>query len=154
LVFESRDRLRVRRSVGAETMRRRLIAGAALLALVVPAVALASSDPAPSAPAPAPASAPGPDGLDQNSFYLEADKVTQDNKTRIATAVGHVEARYRGRTLRAQTVVYDSNTQVVTAKGDVVVVNPDGSAQFAKEMTLDKDFSAGVALGFSARLRS
>jgi LPS-assembly protein len=133
-------------------MRGRLIAGAAFLALAVPAAAQTVA-PGPSPASQSSTSAPGPDGLDQNSFYLEADKVTRDNKTKIATAEGHVEARYRGRTLRAQTVVYDSNTQVVTAKGDVVVVNPDGTAQFAKEMTLDKDFSAGVALGFSARLR-
>ena len=141
-------------------MRRRLIAGAALLALAAPAAAAAAAHTPAQKPAaatsPAPqasTTAPGPDGLDQNSFYLEADKVTQDNKTHIATAEGHVEARYRGRTLRAQTVIYNTNTQVVTAKGDVVIVNPDGTAEFAKEMTLDKDFTAGVALGFSARLR-
>lgn len=106
------------------------------------------------AASPAQSSAPGADGLDRDSFYLEADRVTQDSKARIATAEGHVEARYRGRTLRAHTLTYDTNTQVVTARGDVVIVNPDGSAAFAKEITLDKDLSAGVALGFSARLRS
>ncbi len=41
---------------------------------------------------------------------------------------------------------------MVIAKGDVVIVNPDGTAEFARELTLDKDLSAGVALGFSARL--
>jgi LPS-assembly protein len=107
------------------------------------------SQTAPAKPAPG----PSPDGLDPNAFYLEADKVTEDNKTKIATADGHVEVRYRGRTLRAQHLVYDSNTEVVTAKGDVVVVNEDGTSEFAKELTLDKDLSAGVALGFSARLR-
>lgn len=133
-------------------MRRQLIAGAALLMLASP-VAAQPSQKAVSTTAAASSTAPGADGLDQNSFYLEADKVTQDNKSKIATAEGHVEARYRGRTLRADTVIYDTNTEVVTAKGHVVIINPDGTAEFAKESTLDKDLSAGVALGFSARLK-
>ena len=91
--------------------------------------------------------------MDQNAFYLEADSVGQDDKTKVANAEGHVEVRYRGRTLRADFLTYDKDTQVVTAKGHVVVINTDGTAEFAKELTLDKDLSAGVALGFSARLR-
>ena len=140
-------------------LRLRLILGVALATLFATG-AMARTRPAPYLPEPMtqaapvkPAPEPSPDGLDPNSFYLEADRVTQDNQTKVATATGHVEVRYRGRTLRAQSLVYDSNTQVVTAKGDVVVVNEDGTAEFAKELTLDKDLSAGVALGFSARLR-
>jgi LPS-assembly protein len=33
------------------------------------------------------------------------------------------------------------------------MVNADGTAQFAKALTLDKDMSAGVGIGFSARLQ-
>jgi LPS-assembly protein len=39
----------------------------------------------------------------------------------------------------------------VTATGDVRIVNADGTSEFAERITLDKDFSAGVALGFSTR---
>ncbi|HEY5411442.1 MAG TPA: LPS assembly protein LptD [Caulobacteraceae bacterium] len=124
------------------------------------APAYARTRPAPPLPEPTPAATPaqtqtgpGPDGLEPNSFYLEADIVSQDNKSQVASAEGHVEVRYRGRTVRAQSLTYDKTTQVVTAKGDVVVINTDGTAEFAKELTLDKDLSAGVALGFSARLR-
>ena len=140
-------------------LKARLILGVALAGLYGTA-ALARTHPAPYLPEPAtqqapvkPPEGPSPDGLDPNSFYLEADKVTQDNQNKVSTAEGHVEVRYRGRTLRARSLVYDSNSQVVTAKGDVVVINEDGTSEFAKELTLDKDLSAGVALGFSARLR-
>lgn len=139
-----------RRSPGAA--RRRLIAGATLLFVGGPAAAATLPTQAPAA-ANTSQAAPGPDGLDQDSFYLEADKVIQDNRTNTAIAEGHVEARYRGRTLRAQRVTYNTKTQVVTAKGNVVVINADNTTQFAKELTLDKDLTAGVALGFSARLK-
>jgi LPS-assembly protein len=67
-------------------------------------------------------------------------------------ARGDVEARYQGRTLRADEVVYDTKTEVVTAHGHVTLINADGTAQFADDMTMDKDLKAGFARGFSARL--
>jgi len=139
---------------GAARQRGRLLAGAALLALLAaPAAAQTTSVP-PASSGKTSSNTPGADGLDQQSFYLEADTLSQDQDTNNATAEGHVQLRYRGRTLRAQSVIYNSDTGVVTAKGDVVIVNPDGTAEFARELTLDKDLSTGVALGFSARLTS
>ncbi len=133
---------------GERRRLKRRLAGAAFLMLVA-GPALAETTGAAVSPAPQPSA----DGLDQNGFYLEADSVTQDDSAKVSTAEGHVEVRYRGRTLRAQSVVYNTVTGVVTAKGDVVIVNPDGTAEFAREITLDKDLTAGVALGFSARLK-
>ena len=157
---DSRTPLGARRSYHPARLRRLLALGASLAALAA-GPAVARTRPAPYLPEPAPAEpaasavapAPSADGLEPNSFYLEADKVSQDNKAKVATAEGHVEVRYRQRTLRAETLTYDNATQVVTARGNVTVINPDGTAEFAKELTLDKDLSAGVALGFSARLR-
>ena len=137
-------------SVGARRLRARLLVGAALLAsCAAPAMAQSSlittskSDQAMSEA----------EGLTPNSFYMEADSVTDDDKNKTVTAEGHVEVRSRGRTLRAQTLTYQTQSGVVTAKGDVVVINPDGTAEFAKEVVLDDDLRAGVALGFSARLQ-
>ncbi len=159
LFGDSRPPLGARRSYDRPRLRHVLALGASLAALAA-GPALARTRPAPylpepvsAAPAtPAPA-APSADGLDPNSFYLEADTVSQDDKTKVASAQGHVELRYRERTLRAENITYDKSTQVVTARGAVTVINPDGTAEFAKELTLDKDLSAGVALGFAARLR-
>jgi LPS-assembly protein len=144
--------------VGLSRLKLALAVGASLAAIGAgPAYARirpAPAMPEPVAPAqPAPPPGPSPDGLASNSFYLEADTVTQDDKTQVATAEGHVEVRYQGRTMRADFISYDKNTQVVTARGHVVIVNADGTSEYAKETTLDKDLSAGVALGFSARLQ-
>ena len=159
MVGQRRPPLGDSRSGGVTRLKLRLILGVALASLCATG-AFARTRPAPYLPEPASQLAPAkaqpaasPDGLDPNAFYLEADKVIHDDKSKVETAQGHVEMRYRGRVLRAQFLTYDSNTQVVTAKGDVVIVNEDGTSEFAKELTLDKDLSAGVALGFSARLR-
>ncbi len=149
------------RATGTGRLLTCLLVGGAVCALLSSPVR-AQSEPAPSEPAqsePAKASAASDravataDGLDQKSFYLEADSVAQDDENKIVTAEGHVEVRYRGRTLRAQTLIYNSATGAVTAKGDVVIVNPDGTAEFAREVALDDDLKTGVALGFSARLK-
>ncbi len=104
-------------------------------------------------PPPKPAAPPPSDGLRGGGFYLEADTLVQDDAHNRVIAEGSVEARYQGRTLRADELDYQRDTGVVTARGHVVMVNPDGTAQFAKALTLDKDMSAGVAVGFSARLQ-
>ncbi|WP_419317228.1 LPS-assembly protein LptD [Caulobacter sp. ErkDOM-E] len=96
--------------------------------------------------------APPSDGLGDEGYYLESDLLIRDDKTQILTARGDVEARYQGRTLRAEEMVYDTKAGVITAKGKVALINGDGTAQFADEMTLDKDLKAGFALGFSARM--
>jgi LPS-assembly protein len=93
------------------------------------------------------------DGLDVNSFYMEADTLADDDASKTVTASGHVQARYRGRTLRADEVTYNSQTGDVTARGHVVIVNPDGTSEFATETALNGDLKTGVALGFSARLQ-
>ncbi len=134
--------------------RGRLFACAALVALLAGAAQARAQDQAQvvsTAPAGA-AEAPG-DGPPGGGFYLEADNVIQDDSQHTVTAAGHVEVRYKGRTLRSQTLVYQTTSGVVTATGDVTVVNPDGTAEFAREITLDDDMRAGVAMGFSARLK-
>jgi LPS-assembly protein len=132
-------------------LRRGLLAGAAaslMFAAGAHAQIAAQPEPAPKLITPP----PGDDGLAGGGFYLEADELTQDNSTHHVTAKGGVEARYKGRTLRAESLDYDSESGVVVARGKVQIINPDGTAQFADAITLDKDLSDGVALGFSTRL--
>ena len=103
-------------------------------------------------PPPVRTAPPPDDGLAGGVFYLEADQVIQNQTTQHVTAKGAVEARYRGRVLRAEQVDYDTQSGVVIARGNVRIINPDGTAQFAEAITLDKDLSEGVAIGFSTRL--
>jgi LPS-assembly protein len=128
-----------------------LLAGVAAAALIG-AAAHGQSVPIVLTPPPAKPSAPPDDGLSGSGFYLEADQLISDDAHHRVTARGGVEARYNGRVLRAAEVVYDQQSGVVTARGNVAIINADGSAQFAQAITLDKDLSEGVALGFSTRL--
>lgn len=140
----------------------RLLGGAA--ALVLSATSAVAQDvdvagaPQPEAVQPAQAAQPAApqavDPLGDKGFYLEADTLVRDDKNDLITATGQVEVRYRGRTLRADNLRYENKTGVVTAVGNVVVINEDGTAEFAKELTLDDDMKAGVALAFSARLQN
>ncbi len=99
------------------------------------------------------ATTPGPDGLREDGFYLEADTVGEDRENHRIVARGHVQGRYRGRTLRADEITYEQDTGLVTAKGNAQIINADGTVQYADEIALDEDLRAGVALGFAARLQ-
>ncbi len=93
------------------------------------------------------------DGLAGGGFFLEADTLTRNEDTHHVVASGGVEARYKGRVLRAEHVDYDTQTGVVIASGSVSVLQPDGTTQFADTISLDKTMSEGFAKGFSARMQ-
>ncbi len=116
------------------------------LAQTAPAVRLAMS--AAALPA-ATAATPEDDGLGQDGFYLEANTVIRDDNAKTITARGDVEARYQGRTIRAQELIYNIKTGIVTARGKAQIIADDGSTQSAEEITLDNNLQAGVAYGFS-----
>lgn len=107
--------------------------------------------PLPVRPSPTPPPA-ADDGLGERGFYLEADQVVRDDAANTITAQGGVEARYQGRVLRAETVIYDLTTGVARADGEVEVISADGSTQTARQVVLDRDLTAGFALGFATRL--
>jgi LPS-assembly protein len=137
-------------------MRAHLVAGVALAALAAlgatsHAKTLSAMAPQPSTTT-TPAAPPPDDGLAGDGFYLEADSLTQNQTTHHILATGAVEARYKGRVLRADSVDYDSDTGVVLARGQVTIIQADGTAEFADVVSLDKTMSEGFATGFSARL--
>ncbi len=139
--------------------RARLLAGATMLAvtaLAFPALAEDDGAIATALPAMAPAPQPAPiedDGLGADGYYLEADSLIQDDQAGTVIAEGQVQVRNKGRTLRAEKVVYNQTTGVVVATGDVVIVERDGTTAFADEVVLDDQLRAGIAKGFSARLK-
>ena len=94
----------------------------------------------------------GPDGLVPGAAYLESDSIEQDRDGGVWRARGRVESRYENRVVRADEVDYNTRTGVVNARGNVTLINSDGSIQYADEATLDEEFRAGVALGFATRL--
>jgi LPS-assembly protein len=92
------------------------------------------------------------DVLGEDGFYLESDELIDDRENKRFIARGEVEARYQGRIVRADEVEYRTPTGLVIARGNARILNADGTIQTADEITLDENFSAGVALGFSTEL--
>jgi LPS-assembly protein len=177
----------LRRRTPHSVAKRALLAGAALLGLW-PAMAHAQPGPGgglgpreergqvlnPTVPPPIETPKPSTqnlDGLKPGELYLEADQLTQDDKSGITTAEGNVEIRYQDKVLRADRVVYDQgppppNGQprprrqrgepaqgVIRAYGHVQVIHDDGNVEYAEQLTVDDQMQAGIALAFASRLK-
>ena len=78
-----------------------LLCGAAMLALLTAQKALGQTAAASSTIPSQPSGASADDGLRGGGFYLEADLLISDDATHTVTATGSVEARYKGRVVRA-----------------------------------------------------
>lgn len=102
------------------------------------------------AEAQSPAAAPAQ--MSDEKVVLEADTVVEDSTNNTIIAEGNVEALFQGRALRADRLVYDRNTERVRASGNVIIVDVDGSQQFAQEVDVGPNLSDGYAIGYSARL--
>jgi LPS-assembly protein len=84
---------------------------------------------------------------------LEADTIERGESDDIIIATGNVTSRAQGRTIRADKIIYNQRTGIVNATGNVIVLNPDGSSNFADQLTLDDELATGVAANFTARLK-
>lgn len=93
-----------------------------------------------------------PAAVIDETVILEADRVYENTADNSLVAEGNVEALYQGRTLRADKLIYDRTSERVRASGNVVIIEADGSQQFAREVEVGSDLSDGYAIGFSARL--
>jgi len=82
---------------------------------------------------------------DPDIIYLEADELINDEVSNIITAIGEVEGRYQDRTLRADKVVYTLDTGVVIASGNVVLIDANGSTQYANKLELSNELEAGTS---------
>jgi LPS-assembly protein len=87
---------------------------------------------------------------DNELVLLEADSLTNDQETNTLIAEGDVQARYQGRTLRADRLVYNLEDRTIRATGSVELVEADGSVQYAEDMQVNE----GLALGVATELRS
>ncbi len=126
------------------SFRRGLLAGATAAVLCAN---VALSQPAQSAPESA-----EPTGPARDEMYLEADLVSRNDKTNVLTASGSVELRTRGRTVRADEIIYDETAGVLHAKGHIELIEADGSVETAEELLLDDKSKAAVATTVTARL--
>ena len=83
---------------------------------------------------------------------LEADLLTNDDAAQTLTAEGNVEARFQGRSLRADRVVYNLRDGTIHASGNVQLVDRDGGVRYADELEIDEDLQLGVATELQARI--
>ncbi len=89
---------------------------------------------------------------DPDVIYLEADEVINNETEQTLIAVGEVEGRYQDRTLRADRVTYYLAQKRVVASGNVVLINNDGSTQYAESFELSDELETGTAYSFTSRL--
>lgn len=89
---------------------------------------------------------------DEGPATLEADRIVYDPDTEIVRATGNVEVFYGGRALRADELVYDAQNDRITAKGEITVVNPDGSVIVADNAEFDSKIRDGFIRGARAVL--
>jgi LPS-assembly protein len=81
-----------------------------------------------------------------------ADSVAYDRERGIVTAEGHVEAWQNDHVLRADRIIFDRNTNVAAATGNVVLLEPDGQVLFSDYAELSEGMRNGVLRGMRAIL--
>ncbi|MCR9224893.1 MAG: LPS assembly protein LptD [Hyphomonas sp.] len=92
-----------------------------------------------------------PISVEQPKVILDADNIFVSEADNTVIAEGNVEAKYEGRILRADRLIYFRDTDRVRAMGNVVVIDADGSESFANEIETSSNLVDGYAIGFSTR---
>ncbi len=88
---------------------------------------------------------------EQPKVVLDADNIFVNEADNTVIAEGDVEAKYEGRVLRADRLIYFRETDRVRAIGNVIVIDEDGSETFANEIETSSNLIDGYAIGFSTR---
>jgi LPS-assembly protein len=110
------------------------------LLLTHPVAAGAQTNPPPSTTAPTPSTAPSEDQI----VTFSADTVTYDNGADVVTASGEVRMNREGNFLAADQVIWDRKSGQVYAKGNVVVVTPEGDKLIGENVQLTDSMRDGT----------
>ena len=84
---------------------------------------------------------PAPPGL---PILLTADEMDYDSERGIVTARGNVEVSHDDRMLIANQMAYNQRSDLLTATGDVTLLEPSGDVVFAQSMELTGDLKDGI----------
>jgi LPS-assembly protein len=104
--------------------------------LTLPAAVAAQDNP----PAPVPIASPSDDQI----VTFSADTVTYDNDADVVTASGEVRMNREGNYLAADQVIWDRKSGQVYAKGNVVVVTPEGDKLIGENVQLTDSLRDGT----------
>ncbi|MGF1475093.1 MAG: LPS-assembly protein LptD [Geminicoccaceae bacterium] len=85
----------------------------------------------------------GTDQADDDPVFLEADSVEYDVERDVVTARGNVSLSTEERTLLADSLSYDQTTGQVVAEGRVVLIEPSGDTLFADRVEVTDDLREG-----------
>ena len=91
---------------------------------------------------------------DDAPVYLEADNLEDLGDGAGFLATGHVRARQSDRTLYADELEYHPDLNRIIARGNVIIHGQGPHPQYADEVELDSEMSAGLALGFATMLEN
>ena len=136
-------------------MRAKFVWWSALpMLLAVPAATRAQSVPGVAAPSPVPSSA-SPVGTDENQIVtFSADQVTYDSNTDVVTASGEVRMNREGNYLAADQVIWDRKSGQVHAKGNVVMTTPEGDKLLGDNVQLTDSMENGIVSNLLVVLES
>lgn len=87
----------------------------------------------------------------QEQVELTADNAYVLENENTVVAEGNVTVRYQDRVMTADSLTYNRDTGRVRARGNVKILEPDGTQRFADEIETSADLSDGYAVGFSMR---
>jgi LPS-assembly protein len=110
------------------------------LLLTHPVAAATQTNLPPSATAPTQSTAPSEDQI----VTFSADTVTYDNDADVVTASGEVRMNREGNYLAADQVIWDRKSGQVYAKGNVVVVTPEGDKLIGENVQLTDSIRDGT----------
>ncbi len=80
---------------------------------------------------------------------LQADELIYNRDTEVVTAKGNVEIVYGPRILFADEVTYEQKTGIVTAEGNIRILEPTGDVLFANRARLSDELGEGFAESLS-----
>ena len=83
-------------------------------------------------------------GNTDTRVLLKADKIRHERTLGIVVGSGNVEIAQGDRILRADTISYNQKSDILTATGNVVLVEPSGDITFADFVKLSGDFKNGI----------
>lgn len=94
-----------------------------------------------------------PNAVGKAPSVLTADTLIYDTEHDVVTAMGNVEISTGLRRLLADQVRYDQRTGKVVATGNVVQIEPSGDALFGDEVEVTSDLREGFAQGVGILLK-
>jgi LPS-assembly protein len=84
-------------------------------------------------------------------LLLKADEINYHNQENIVIATGNVEISQGNEIIKADKIIFDRLAKIITAYGNVSMIDEAGNITFAQEMSLKDDLSSGYINKFSVR---